>query len=275
VYNNKRKLKIGYFWEDDSLCVLPCMKRGILECIDHLKENYEIVEWKPINITKCFSLFTRVIFADGGKSFYTTVKNDDLIENLKRLYRLLQLPRCMKKCISIYSYISKDIILKAMMSGVTGVGSYNNWIKLAIEFKDYRNEVLKSWDENNIDLVIAPGMAIPSVQSKYLVNKEIVAWPNIYPNVLDFVAGCMPVSNVLQSDFEDMIKEEKINKKWCYKQIADITKNQNFINMPINIQIYGRPNSEELVLSLMKELEEKIKYQIPDCRDATVCFKKQ
>ncbi|OAF70411.1 hypothetical protein A3Q56_01850 [Intoshia linei] len=177
IFNNKKKLKIGYFLGSKNLSVLPCMRQAVHLTTDTLKSKvHTIVEWEPIGLEDSLKL-----------------------------------------------------------------------------------KVIELFKDDNIDVFIVPGYSVPSVSANNTVDKEISIWPVVYANVINFVAGTLPITHVCEQDLKDMEIEKETNKTWCFNQLTQMWTNS--IGMPINIQVYGQPNSEELVLFVMKHFEFEIYFE--------------
>ncbi|OAF66903.1 hypothetical protein A3Q56_05342 [Intoshia linei] len=247
IFNDERKLKIGYFVGSKNLNVLPCMRRAVHLTTDTLKsKGHTIVEWEPIGLEESIILFSKTILADGGEELLRLFKNDDLMPNLVQLRRVLSLPKVARSALT-YFVPKNDVYQVALAKGINGVGSYKNWLKLYKEITELRLKIIKSLQDNDIDVIIVPGFAVPSVPENNTVNKEVSIWPVIYANVINFVAGSIPITNVCEQDLKDAKKEQLTNNTWCFSQLTQMCPNS--MGMPINVQVYGKPNSEELVLS--------------------------
>ncbi|OAF68782.1 putative amidase AmiB2 [Intoshia linei] len=231
------------------------------KCDPTLTPSYfrdHIIEWEPVEIERSINLFGRAVLADGGDMLFNLLKGDTIMENLEELYKVLTLPKIVRKILPLLTP-SYDLYKQALSKGIVGIGSYRNYLKLYNEVIELRQKVIQSWEDSGIDIVIAPAFGVPSVPEKNTINHEISIWPVIYGNTLNLVGGTIPVTYVSENDVRDAQIELKENKSWCFKQMVEMCPNS--INMPVGIQIYGKPNSEELVLSVMNQLETKINFQ--------------
>lgn len=71
-----KKLKIGVLWDDEVVRPHPPVTRALKEVVDKLKNvpGIEIIEWKPYEQEKAWSIAASLYFIDGGK------QEKDLIE---------------------------------------------------------------------------------------------------------------------------------------------------------------------------------------------------
>ena len=70
IYQEKRKLTIGFYVDDGNLMSAPACQRAVLEVKAILQaQGHTLVPFKPLDIYRMATLFLRAVFADGGKSY--------------------------------------------------------------------------------------------------------------------------------------------------------------------------------------------------------------
>ncbi|OAF64565.1 hypothetical protein A3Q56_07725 [Intoshia linei] len=111
----------------------------------------------------------------------------------------------------------------------------------------YQEKVLNSLNENGIDILISPSFAYPSGPiCEY--PSESPSWPLLYVTGLNFVGGVLPVTNGNEKDYENQNQKTNLNPFYL-KECPDPR------NLPLTIQIIGKPFCEEMVLNIMKKVE--------------------
>jgi len=79
----------------------------------------------------------------------------------------------------------------------------------------------------------------------------------VYWNVLGMPAGVVPSSqvNIDETGYSDGIKD-------AFEHYARSSMKEA-AGMPTGVQVVGQPNADEIVLRVMRELQEKIKFKLP------------
>ncbi|XP_077863325.1 fatty-acid amide hydrolase 1-like [Saccoglossus kowalevskii] len=83
-------------------------------------------------------------------------------------------------------------------------GFLKNLLSFLIRWWAYINEYLKAWNESELDVLICPAFAIPACTSQQSGRLAMAASYSSLFNMLDFPAGCVPVTTVTEADEEDM-----------------------------------------------------------------------
>lgn len=259
VYESKRKLRIGYYTYDGYVPCIPSVERGVLEAKSALESmGHTLVSFEVPNVEEMFgTLFLKACFGDGGEHFLEMMKNDEIDPSIQLLVYLYKLPFFMQKILSyVASFIAKEKVPGLQIRSMQGVKSVKDWWQLAGQIDRYRKDFMSLWKKDNLDAILCPTMpyvAPPTGTVKYLIGG--VTYTTLY-NVLNFPAGCVPVTKATAVDEQNM------------KNYPNVTGTQKFIKkyfssdtggLPVSVQCVGLPFQEELVLRVMKELETGLK----------------
>ena len=75
------------------------------------------------------------------------------------------------------------------------------------------HEILKTWQSQNIDVLIAPGFAFPAPPVKHPARLTMAtSYTHVY-NVLNFPVGTLPVSRVISEDEVNLLSNIEKSEK--------------------------------------------------------------
>ncbi|XP_033761931.1 fatty-acid amide hydrolase 1-like [Pecten maximus] len=257
IFESKRPLRIGFFLDNGYLTPVPACQRAVTKATEILQaRGHTIVKFDAPNIEEYFELYLLSVFGDGGQSFKDVIKNDQIDSSLKLAYLNLTLPKWLSVFAGwIMSKFGRDPVMYIISKCMRGTGSVAEYWKTGERIKDFKKMMRKRWRANKLDVLLCPGFAYPAVHSGNVFNVlGGVSYTIIY-NVLDYPAGSIPVTKVTA---EDEAKMADYPNKTAYEK-AIRKDNVGSKGLPVNVQCAGLPYQEELVLRVMKELEQGLK----------------
>uniref|UniRef100_A0A672YJW1 Fatty-acid amide hydrolase 1 n=1 Tax=Sphaeramia orbicularis TaxID=375764 RepID=A0A672YJW1_9TELE len=234
MYQSRKPLRIGYLENDGYTQPSPSMLRGIREVKALLERaGHTLVPYKPPRIKYALhELIVRGVLADGGATMLQKLKGSPvdpaLIEQVKPYY----LPKWIKKTMSF--------LLSPVVSSLLPSMHLN----------------ISEWRRLDIDVLLCP-MLGPAFNFFYCSRLTCaVSYTMIY-NLLNFPAGCLPVSTVTEQD-----EEELRHYKGNYQDMWDRHFKKavtGSVGLPVAVQCVALPWHDELCLRFMKEVEELVK----------------
>lgn len=175
------------------------MRRAVREAITVLQDQgHTIVRFCPPGLAKVSALYTQLVGADNGVSTLNLVKNSDIDWNSWGPgYYSFKLPLWLRQ------KVSSLVSLMSPMSANMLTTNQHSWRSAELwELNNYRLEltehILREWDRQGIDVVIAPGLAMPAQPIGYPAWELPAASYTCVYNVLNFPAGSIPVSYNLE-----------------------------------------------------------------------------
>ncbi|XP_029988879.1 fatty-acid amide hydrolase 1 [Sphaeramia orbicularis] len=257
MYQSRKPLRIGYLENDGYTQPSPSMLRGIREVKALLERaGHTLVPYKPPRIKYALhELIVRGVLADGGATMLQKLKGSPvdpaLIEQVKPYY----LPKWIKKTMSfLLSPVSPRV--PAVLSAICGFRSIPELWKQHAAVEDYIHETIAEWRRLDIDVLLCP-MLGPAFNFFYCSRLTCaVSYTMIY-NLLNFPAGCLPVSTVTEQD-----EEELRHYKGNYQDMWDRHFKKavtGSVGLPVAVQCVALPWHDELCLRFMKEVEELVK----------------
>ena len=120
-------------------------------------------------------------------------------------------------------------------------------------------DILSLWQQKEIDVIIAPGFAFPAPPVKHPARLlPALSYTAAY-NVLDFPVGSLPITRAIPQDEADMESYPKPSEDILFKLVRE-GASANTVGLPLNVQVVGRPWQEELVLQVMKLLQDNVDF---------------
>lgn len=135
-----------------------------------------------------------------------------------------------------------------LLNATHAKSAYELW-QLVGEQKLYIEEYWSSWNANQLDLVIAPGQALPPYYHGQSKDLQLSCLTTFLNNLIPSCAGSVPITTVKRD-------EQRYDDKWNdrYTKLSrDVMKDS--AGLPCGVQVIGKLFHEELVLRLMKEIE--------------------
>ncbi|OWF56746.1 vitamin D3 hydroxylase-associated protein-like [Mizuhopecten yessoensis] len=257
-YADTRRLRIGYYTSHGYVDPVPACTRAVLITKEALEQKgHTLIPFEPPRIPYAISqLYMKVVCGDGGKSV-TEYMEDDVVDpsmsmmmfNNRRSHPVRHF------LASLAGWLSNDKTHEQMLRSMIGCKSVHEWGKLYGKVRQYKDEFYDAWTRQKLDVVICPQFGFVAPPYGYLFKTfggGIFA--PIY-NLLNYPAGCLPVTAVSANDIDGM-KNYPENTAF-EKNIKKVTEGSE--GLPVGLQVVGQQWQEELVLRVMKEIEEAIK----------------
>ncbi|XP_052095457.1 vitamin D3 hydroxylase-associated protein-like [Mytilus californianus] len=257
IYEEKRKLNIGFYVDDGSLKSIPACQRAVLEVKAMLEsQGHTLIPFEPLDISKMSELFIKATFADGGKIFVDILSTDQVDPTISITMMSFKMPKWLYKVmVMVGRLLTKDHMMTVFGNSFLGVKSITEYWDLALQIKEYKTEFLKKWRDNKLDAMICPGFAytaIPHGTVQYVISG--VTYTILY-NLLNYPAGILKVTNVKQQDIDNF--KDYPSNTYTEKLVKEHCKDS--VGLPVGVQFVGLPYQEELVLQLMKAVETSLK----------------
>ncbi|EKJ69184.1 hypothetical protein FPSE_10615 [Fusarium pseudograminearum CS3096] len=231
-YKFDRPLKIAIQWWDGVVQPHPPMTRALKEVAEACrKAGHQVVDWdcEPLDHAKGWEILSALYWPDGGKEAL------DLLEAAG------------EPVLPLTKFIIEQPSVKNM-------NMHELW-QLCTKREDYRAAYARAWsytgkeDGREVDVILCPpyfGAASPHEQSRY--------WGyTAHWNLLDYPAAVFPVTTVDPS--KDPKDVNYVPKNDDDRFVYDQYDPEKFAGMPISLQIVGRRQYDEKVLSALREIE--------------------
>ncbi|CAH8498506.1 unnamed protein product [Heterobilharzia americana] len=260
----KHNLVIGYYTSLTDPNIIPVLKvnqMAVKKAVTALKKiGHRVVEFTVPHPYQAYILGLRALFADGGETIRKQLYGEPVGPHLYFLNLLLRFPNFLRPLADIVSrlaYGKPSAIAHATQKLKTG----REAIDLITEINTYRYGFFKAWsDAGPLDALICPATPYPAppkdVSSVYVTPS--IAYTILY-NLLDCPAGTVPVGSVTKIDIQESLKMAQSfsfeGNKYASKVFSLL---EGAEGLPLAVQVVGKPYHEEIVLRVMRELEEHV-----------------
>ncbi|GFS03583.1 fatty-acid amide hydrolase 1 [Elysia marginata] len=264
MYENWKPLKIGYYVYDECSRCVPAVERAVMLAKAALEKlGHTLVETKPYKAAYSLQkILIPAFVADDGDGYKDLLKYDD---SCGVMYELFNFHRKSYRERWFWAKLKELTGYDPMVTGAMKreqIRTMKDWFLKANEAKKFRKEFTETWREQGLDAVICPCM--PCVANTSGVDGQLlsaVTYTSLY-NVVNFPAGTLPVTKVTKTDVAKTMDSSFYEAKTGIEKIIQ-ADSEGTEGLPVGIQIVGLPYTEELVLRLMRELDNALKNGAP------------
>ncbi|CAL8095392.1 unnamed protein product [Calicophoron daubneyi] len=264
VYSGQSKpvLKIGYYSRfSDSLLIkpVPAVQKAVERAITILKsKGHEIVEFDPPSPRHALEISLQCLTGDGGKLCLDATRDEPLCDQCKGIQMLVRVPDALRGAVDA---ITRHRIGEpaSMAKMVTRSRTAESTIKLINKVDEYRDKFHEAWEKvGDMDAIVCPVWAYPAIPNKipvWYVSPPIIF--TVLYNLVDYPAGSVPMGAVSEQDVKDALEEAEKFKKandLYHQKLFEMQKGTE--ELPVAVQVVGKPFQEEVVLRVMREIEE-------------------
>jgi Asp-tRNA(Asn)/Glu-tRNA(Gln) amidotransferase A subunit family amidase len=286
-----RKLRVGVLRTDGVVEPSPACKRALGMAEEALRrQGCEIVEMDGApDMYEGLRLASLLLNADGCQMFESFRRfgewNDQGAAQMRKLAGMWAPFRYLYYL--WVKYVQRDHIWAGLIRHWRAQSAFENW-KLVSQREVYRARWFEWWNEQELDVIIAPPNATPAVPHDgmrdavsscgytFLFNLVSRLSSPVYRSIsnsspqLDYSAGVLPITHVDKAldKLPASFNVRKLNRvaRGAYKHY-DASRMHG---LPVGVQVVGRRLEEEKVLAVMKRLEDALgddKYQLMSLDD--------
>eukprot|EP00347_Sterkiella_histriomuscorum_P000336 403376262 len=259
----QRNMRIGYYQSLETVPASASVRRAVAMAKDALeKQGYELV---PFTLSKEEILTFRRIMITlvanhtlGPIARIILNSNEELATVYRQSAAFFFLPNCLKHLALLLLKVTgnKRQAEYAQNCFVEKKQDLDSLVNLREQWHDIMRQ---KWNDLGIQALICP--IYPHVAFK-IKNQQVMNSLLDYSflwNLLHYPAGSLPVTQVKHEETVDpeTTYQDGFNDPWT-KVIRDDIKDS--AGMPISVQVVGRTHQDELVLGIMKAIDQEIGY---------------
>uniref|UniRef100_A0A7E4VVI9 fatty acid amide hydrolase n=1 Tax=Panagrellus redivivus TaxID=6233 RepID=A0A7E4VVI9_PANRE len=250
VYNSNKTLRIGYYVDDGNFPTTAPIIRAVEEAAANLRaRGHTLVPFTPPRVREIYGHYYTALFVDGGNHVANRMWNDLYDWHHRHIVFAPWLPSFLAKPIQFYYGPRSEPLLHALSrSNVKHQEAY-------AQIMTYRHAFVNKMQTDGIDVLLCPPNAAPAYE---LELTECLAPAFSYTalfNTLDFAAGVVPFTRVSEAD----VRANANYPADCYFTKLVKKSVEESEGLPVGVQVAGPPFSEEMVLRVMREVEESIR----------------
>ena len=248
-------LKITYWTDDGYFSPSPAIARAVLESAEALRAAGAKVEpFTPPNVSECMAIYTKLLGADGGKRFRRLLGDSPRDFRIKRLLRLAGL-RQPFRYLAAHGYSLIGQHRKASLVQMTGAVSADAFWQLVARRDQYVRQFMDELRRQQFDAMICPPFGVPAVAHGTSLDLIAAGSHSILGNMLGTPAGTLAATRVRPGE------ETASRGTSDPTDIAAIKAETGSAGLPIGVQVMAAHWREDIVLSVMKTLENHFSQQ--------------
>ncbi|BAU28310.1 fatty acid amide hydrolase [Aneurinibacillus soli] len=244
-------LKIGVWTTDHILPPSRSIIRAIEEAAGVLAERgANVVAYEFPLMKESMQNFYGIMCADGGKGVEETLGASKWEYPVQKLHSAQRLGRGKRKlAVSVLKLLGQQTIGSVILP-FTGAKTEEEYQQLLLHREQYRDQVIHDMQAKGVDAVICPVFPTPALFHNGSRNLSYEGAYNSLINYLGFPSGAFSYSFVKSG--EEVLERNKRD----IVQKAAMDAETGSRGLPVAVQIISRPHKENIVLSIMAQLEE-------------------
>lgn len=251
VFENKRKLKIGYFYDSGIYRAAECYVGAIDKCCESLRDKYEIVKFDVPNCKEIFITFFKLLNTCGNTPILDAMQGEDPEDYYKVPIFMCDHPYLFSMIFALMRKIGWNRVVDILQAEINI--SAEDYVTLFRRLIRQIDETIHAWETAGLDALICPAVGVVAPEhgkSDILISMIFCSiW-----NVVRFPSGTVPVGLVKK---HEAFYEDKYHDAFteCSKTAMEGSE-----GLPYGIQVVTLPYKDELALKVMKDVEEVFRF---------------
>lgn len=249
------RLRIGYWADDRYFCPAPAVRRAVARAVDALRAAGATVEAiDPPDMRQAMALYLGLISADGGADLKTLIGPSERDWRVKRLERLGGIPRTLRPPLIAALRIAGQESLAELLRD-TGLRSGKEVWRLTHERRLYIQGFMNRLRDERIDAWITPVHPLPALTHGSTAWLATAGSYCMLGNLLGVPGGVVPACRVQPGEESDRPASRDLAQKTA-REVE-----QGSAGLPVGVQVSAPHWREEVVLAVMRALEERLSQQ--------------
>uniref|UniRef100_A0A0L8I126 fatty acid amide hydrolase n=1 Tax=Octopus bimaculoides TaxID=37653 RepID=A0A0L8I126_OCTBM len=247
LFEDKRKLRIGYYVTDNVVNATPACRRAVLMAKKALEaKGHTVVEFTPPRILDALCIAMHILWSD-GHVLRRIIKHE---KPCKEMF-FARTFEGFNRIIAWFAY-PFDKVSSRIIRTMDGLRNYRDIYNLVNEKEKYNEEFANAMQNDKLDALICPVMASPSFLISCPNFGRFPSYPLLY-NLLNYPVVSMPITKV---------SEEDVNEKYNARTLPEFCLKGSIpgsVGLPVNVQVVAPIYKDELALRVMKEIDSELK----------------
>lgn len=250
-------LRIGVWNDDGYFPASPAIRRAVDESGAALRAmGAEVEPFQPPGVPESIRMYYGLVSADGTESLRRQLSGGTADKRVARLLRLGGIPQRMRGAMTWWLKNRGQLRLAALVES-TGAGTADRYWQLTASKTAYVQRFLASMQARRLDALICPPHALPALRHGQSVDLTTAASYAFVINLLEMPSGVVAASRVRRSEESDRAESRDQVERAARIAEADSA------GLPVGVQVAARHWREDIVLAVMKALEQHFRRQ-PD-----------
>jgi len=252
----EKKVKVGFFLEDDVLEGVPGIKRAVAEAVEALQQQgYEVISFPAPDIKEVARLFNGIVLGDINtlNEYLEWDQTSTSLRGILMTIRLLQMPRILRRIL-----VEPLIALFTKLPPLEKIFSTTRELFLGLQDKEAMcRRYFTMMDEAGVDVILCPGQYLPAVPLEVAGTFMPLVLPYLPWNMLNMPAGIAPVSRYSDEDTK-AIEAVYPTNDLAYRLTKGYCEGAE--GLPLCVQVAAKPFHEEQVLQILNVLHQTSNY---------------
>jgi len=248
----KKPLRIGFYTTDGFFDPQPAIQRAVEEAVEAMQaRGHTCGRFDPPEVTEAVASYYGVMAADGAfRNMIEGLAGEELWTDYKKLHTMAKMPKLLRPLVSrLLSALGWRRL--AAINSAGGSKTAYEYQELTSWLVSYQSRFIAAMNEQNIDAIICPGLAVPALPHGMSKDLTPACSYTLLYNLLKFPAGTVPVTKV-RADPNDEEYAGRQRDPLFAKATAACAGSAG---CPVGVQVVTRPFRDELCLGAMAELE--------------------
>lgn len=225
--------------------------RALEEAARHLEAaGVTVVPFHAPEEVEVSDLFFAAVTADGGETVGDLLGDEAPVAVLAGLRKMVALPSQLRNGLAQATGLWGEGHAARVLRQLGAKSAHQLW-QLAARRTELRRMEFAVWNEQELDAVIAPvHMTAACLHGQSAQFAPAGAFSARY-NVLDFPAGCVPVTRVKDAE---AIETPRSGRSMLNRKAGHIEKAS--AGLPVGVQVVAKPHQDEVALRVMQLIED-------------------
>jgi fatty acid amide hydrolase len=252
------RLRVGFYTNNGVLAPAPAVARAVREAADALRgRGLEVEEWQPPDMTEAFELWLGLLMADGSAHLRQLCAGSKMDAVQRRTFAAGRWPH--RFLASVVAPILRASGQRHTADAVRSIGrrSARDYWRLTKRRTQYRTKFLTAMARGGFDAILCPVDALPAMipgRSEDLIHA--LSYSATY-NLLGMPGGAVAATRIRPGEESNRPESRDVVERAARETEKGST------GLPVGVQVVARHWREDIVLSLMRLLEEHFSQQ-PD-----------
>ena len=244
------ELRIGYFADNDLFAASPAIRRAVEEAGKQLADlGATLVPFSSPSMKEGARLFLGVLTADGGEAMRFALKGEKPHPLIQGVMQGGETPMWIRPLLAKLFTAQGQHHLTFQLKH-SGKRTAPDYMRLVEQRALYRTQWLRAMDEVQLDAILCPPFALPALKHRHSVDLFSAASFAVAFNVTGMPAGVAPITTVQPNEESDRrVTKDKAD-------IAAHATEMGSVGLPVGVQIVAKHWREDIVLSIMKALDD-------------------
>lgn len=261
VFEDTTPLRIGYYTEDNCTKTTPPVHRAIFEAKKILERNgHKLVEFQPPDMKNMLTTLLYPAVMSSSRILWNLLSQDIVDASNREFYYRARLANPLRWLVAWLRHAHSDME-GSLESAAFPITLSDGW-HLSNKIQQYRQNYHGLWKHARLDALVGPVFPCAAVnlanEGRFLACLTHVGQFSL----LNHPAGTVPVLRVKNTDLSQFrasrfVAVSPLEQLMTQDQIGDEASQEgSVLGLPIGVQVAALPFHEEVVLRLLKELEE-------------------